>query len=339
MIKVPLKTGLFYLYSDMFRTTFHIPPSPFSVNHTAKLVSVGSCFADVIGGKLEESKFEVVKNPFGIIYNPVSILKSFQLIINNTPLPEDSFIENEGTWYNYHLHSQVNASSREELHSSIGEIAKRTKLFLAETQLVIITLGTAFVYRQVAINEIVANCHKAPANKFTKELLSIYDITESLSQLILLLKTVSPTVNILFTVSPVRHIKDTIPLNNVSKSLLRIACHTVCEKYSDASYFPGFELMMDDLRDYRFYKEDMIHPTNLAENYIWEKFTEAFMDETTRKHIQQWEKLKKALEHKPFQPESEAYKKFLKETETQLKQLGQYLNLSKEIKYIQEKLD
>ena len=339
MKKVPLKTGLFYLYSDMFRTTFHIHPSPFSLNHTAKLVSVGSCFADVIGGKLEESKFEVIKNPFGIIYNPVSILKSFLIIINNTPLPEDSFTENEGIWYNYHLHSQLNATSREGLHRRIEEIVKRTKLFLSETQLVIITLGTAFIYRKVTTNEIVANCHKMPANKFTKELLSFHEITESLSQLILLLKTVNPTVTILFTVSPVRHIKDTIPLNNVSKSLLRVACHAVCEKYSEAFYFPGFELMMDDLRDYRFYKEDMIHPTALAENYIWEKFTEACMDETTRKYIQQWEKLKKALEHKPFQPESQAYKKFLKETLAQLKQLGQYLNLSKEIEHIQEKLD
>jgi len=130
-----------------------------------------------------------------------------------------------------------------------------------------------------------------------------------------------------------------MPLNNVSKSLLRLACHEVCEKYSNAFYFPAFEIMMDDLRDYRFYKEDMIHPTALAENYIGDKFLETFTDETTRKYIKQWDKLKKALEHKPFQPQSEAYKKFIKETTTQLKQLGQYINLTKEIEGLQQKLE
>jgi hypothetical protein len=323
----------------MFRTTFNIPLSPFTINHSAKLVSIGCCFADVIGAKLEESKFEVVKNPFGIIYNPVSILKSFQLLLNHTPLPNDSFLENEGVWYNYHLHSQINGRSKEELFTTIKNITATTSKFLSQTQLIIITLGTAFVYKQKTTNEIVANCHKAPAVNFTKELLSLNEIKTSLTQLVDLLKTVNPEVNILFTVSPVRHIKDTISLNNVSKSLLRVACHEVCQKYSNAFYFPAFEIMMDDLRDYRFYKEDMIHPTALAENYIWEKFLEAFTDETTRKYIQQWEKLRKALEHKPFQPQSEAYKKFIKETTAQLKQLGQYINLTKEIDSLQQKLE
>lgn len=323
----------------MFRTTFHIAPSPFTIDHSAPLVSIGSCFADVIGGKLEDSKFNVVKNPFGIIYNPVSILKSFQLILTNELLPDKSYIEHEGVWYNYHLHSQVNASTKEGLATTIKHLAEGKHNFVKNAQLVIITLGTSFVYRHLASSAVVANCHKVPGSEFKKELLGLDAITESLNQLIELLKTINPKVNVLFTVSPVRHIKDTVPLNNVSKSLLRVACHEVCEKNANTYYFPAFELMMDDLRDYRFYKEDMIHPTALAENYIWEKFMETFMSEVTRKHIQQWDKLKKALEHKPFQPQSDSHKKFLTETVSQIKQLGQYIDLAKELKNTEEKLN
>src|SRR6185437_8199300 len=251
----------------MFRTTFNIAPSIFTIDHSTKIVSVGSCFADVIGGKLEDSKFKVVKNPFGIIYNPVSILKTFQLILNKESLSDDSYLEHDGIWYNYHLHSQVNASTKEELVTTIKDITEGAHEFTSKAQLVIITLGTSFVYRRITYNDIVANCHKVPAAQFKKGLLSLDAIKESLNQLIELLRTVNSNVNILFTVSPVRHIKDTVLLNNVSKSLLRVGIHEVCEKHTNTHYFPAFELMMDDLRDYRFYKEDMIHPTALAEDY------------------------------------------------------------------------
>lgn len=321
----------------MFRTEIKIEQALFKINHENKILSLGSCFANTMAKKLIENKFNVLANPYGIIYNPISLFNL--LTLPSLLFDKNSFLQNENVWLNYHFHSDFFEYSKDELLNKIQETHKATIEFIKNAHTIIFTFGTAYVYKQVASNSIVANCHKSPAKEFTKELLSSSEIAEQFAQLNTTITSFNPDIKYVFTVSPVRHIKDTIPLNALSKSILRVACNEIAEKHSNAIYFPSFEIMMDDLRDYRFYKKDMIHPTEVAENYIWDKFTSAFFSNDTQKIISSWQSILKALEHKPFHSGSEAHQRFLQETLLKVQQLCNYFNVNKEITFLENKLN
>jgi hypothetical protein len=322
----------------MFRTELTITPSSNKINHASRVLTIGSCFSQVIGERLSGHKFEALVNPFGTVFNPVSIVRLLENAAKNNFSSMDAPLMREGIWFNHHVHSDFYGNTKEELDTKLKDRLKNVHEVLSKADTLIITLGTAFVYRLKSNNEIVANCHKVPAANFSKQLLTVHEIVNSFAALLEQFKIQNSKFRILLTVSPVRHIKDTLPLNSVSKSTLRLACHELSEKFENVSYFPAYEIMMDDLRDYRFYKEDMIHPTEVAEEYIWNKFSDCYFNEETRKLVQDWSTVSKALQHRPFREDSEEHKKFLKNLLEKLKLLQDRIDVRSEIEFVSNKL-
>ena len=306
----------------MFRTELHVSPGPLSLDLTSGIVTLGSCFAEVIGHKLQESKAQVLVNPFGTIFNPLSLDKLVRAALSGSASIADNLVQHQGIWYAYDLHSSLSSLSRETLLQNLDERLALTRSALQHAKLLIITLGTAVGYRLQSSGEVVANCHKLPARQFSRELLPINTLLPDMQQTLEELWQFNPGLQVLLTVSPVRHIKETIEVNSVSKSILRLLCHDLTTQYQQAHYFPAFELMMDDLRDYRFYGRDMLHPTEVAEDYIWDKFVNAYLNEEFKDFLKAWEKTRRAIAHKPFHPESEAHQSFLKTTLRQLHELS-----------------
>ncbi len=348
----------YFLQAKMdFRTELHINQNISAdfpqISHKMPILSVGSCFADMIGAKLAFYKFKVISNPFGIIFNPISINKLLKLSLKDDfeEIFDNNFIKNqENNWYHYDFHSDLYGNSKEILDQKIKEQIKKTQDFfrsdLSENRpkTLILTFGTAFVYLNNQHNEVVANCHKIPQKNFTKKMLSVDEIVANFDEIYP--KLSEQNIQIILTVSPVRHIKDTLVLNSVSKSILRVAAHILSEKYEKVYYFPSFELMNDDLRDYRFYKTDMLHPSTQAEDYIWQKFVQACMSAPTQAIMQVWENLYKNISHKnqkEFSHEkSEKHNQFLQKTLFELENLAQTLaeeiSLKEEIEKLRKRI-
>ncbi len=294
-----------------FQTQIPIQKYDFPIDYTSKVVSLGSCFAENMAEKLEYFKFENVVNPFGIIFNPVSLEKLIlRSIHKNYFLENDIFYHNEA-WHCYEVHSELSNPDKVEFLETLNRLIDSTNEELSNLSHLIITLGTSWVYRHVETDEIVANCHKVPQKQFVKELLSIAQIEMSLQNLISEIQTINPNCNFIFTVSPVRHIKDGFVENTLSKAHLISALHAASFQLPTSSYFPSYEIMMDELRDYRFYAEDMLHPNQTAIDYIWIKFFENYVDEKEFGLMNQVCEIQRALKHRPFNPNSESHKKFL----------------------------
>ena len=321
-----------------FRTDVRVSVSPFSINLQSKILTAGSCFADAVGLRMVNSKFNSLSNPFGVIYNPHSIHKVLRYAVHNQPLPEHTYLKNGDVHVNYDFHSELSALNSGELTYRIINMIGAVHYFLRDTNWLLLTYGTAWAYERNDTGEIVANCHKIPATNFKKSLLDEQKITDSFETVYNDLKRLNPDLRIILTVSPVRHIKDTLELNSVSKAVLRVACHTITRKFKDTEYFPAYEMMIDDLRDYRFYKSDMLHPTTEAEDYIWKKFAERYFDDDTRKFIAQWESIAAALAHKPFHPSSSAHQQFLKDVLKKLEGLKGKVNIDKEIETVKAQI-
>ena len=321
-----------------FRTEINIKPTNRKFNLNDRVLTVGSCFAEVMGNKVAGYKIKSLVNPFGTIFNPISLFKLLNAALEPTPEFIGELLERDGLWYAYDLHSSFTAPSRALLIARIKKQMLETQAFLKETNLLILTLGTAVGYIHKGSNELVANCHKVPQQQFRKELISTTAITNAFTAFYTNLKIVNPTINILLTVSPVRHLKETLELNSVSKSILRVACHQLTQQHPEVQYFPAYELMLDDLRDYRFYKADMLHPTEVAEAYIWQKFSQAYFDQDFLNFTIQWNKIQQALAHKPFHPESAAHQKFLQNLLSQLQEVNKLTDCSAEIQFVKSNL-
>lgn len=294
-----------------FQTQIPIQKSDFPIDYTSKVLSLGSCFAENMAEKLEYFKFDNVVNPFGIIFNPVSLEKLILRSVHKTYFTEkDIFYHNEA-WHCYEVHSELSNPTKEEFLSNLNRLLDSTNWHIEKLTHCIITLGTSWVYRHIESNEVVANCHKIPQKKFTKEILSIAQIETSLKNIITEIKAVNPNCKFIFTVSPVRHIKDGFVENNVSKAHLISALNASYFQTSTSNYFPSYEIMMDELRDYRFYAEDMLHPNQTAIDYIWIKFFENYVDEKEFGLMNQVCEIQRALKHRPFNPNSESHLKFL----------------------------
>jgi len=306
----------------MFRTEIQLPKTDMNLQLHDKVVTIGSCFAQVIGTKLQAYKADVLVNPFGTIFNPVSVGKLLQAAAGEKVDFENSLVQRDGIWYSYELHSSVSSPDKDKLQQQIQEQVKATRVQLQQAKLLIVTLGTAVSYRLADSGAIVANCHKLPAKQFSRELLTIPEITENMSRSFAALKQLNPALQVIVTVSPVRHVKETLPVNSVSESILRVAAHYLAEQQQDVLYFPAYEIMLDDLRDYRFYGPDMLHPTSTAEDYIWQKFAVAYLHADFQQFIPAWEKIRKAITHRPFHPQAEAHQTFILKTLQQLQQLA-----------------
>lgn len=320
------------------KTSIKIPKSDHTITHESGIITLGSCFSDVIGSILQDNKFHVSVNPYGTIFNPVSIAELLHLCCNQQILNENTFVKTRNKWFNYHLHSTHFADTKEILEEKFHVISNQLLKELKTCNTLIITLGTAYCYKLKEENFTVSNCHKLPSTMFTKVVLGLEEIIEKLKHSLKEVKKVNPSIKVILTLSPVRHLKDTITLNSLSKSLLRVSCHRLVEELSFAEYFPSYEIMMDDLRDYRFYKEDMIHPSNQAEKYIWEKFSETYFNSHTIQTIKSWNSLSMALQHNPFDSKSLDYREFLERTLEKLEKLNKEINLEQEMSAIRSKL-
>ena len=314
----------------MFRTEIHVEPAEEKITLSTPLLSIGSCFSDCIGKRFADFKFDILANPYGTVYNPTSIGKLLKYAITSSTPAQSTFVETQGLHANYDFHSSFSQPDCSSLTSRILESIETTRQHLMKTKWLIITLGTAFVYKHKESNEIVANCHKVPSDRFIKSLLSVDEVLSAFRDLLPILSKVNDQIKIILTVSPVRHIKDTLEQNSVSKSILRLAADHLVKAYDQVQYFPSYEIMMDDLRDYRFYKSDMLHPTEDAENYIWEKFGDRYFDDATRSFLQEWTKIRRAINHKPFNVASEGHQSFVKKTLDKLRQFEHIIDISDE---------
>lgn len=320
--------------SKSFRTEISFQPPHNKVDLQDKIFTIGSCFSDHIGNLLLLNKFNAMVNSFGVIFNPISAMHLLQHALLETPLSEEKIIQSQGMFYHYDLHSEITSADKNSLKEYIDKKLQAVGNFLKKSKVLILTLGTAHVYRLLENKEVVANCHKMPARIFNKELLTPEQIILAFNELH---KLLSPNTTIVLTVSPVRHIKDTLVLNAVSKSVLRLACHHLCEQHPNVNYFPAYEMLLDDLRDYRYYEPDMLHPNSTAINYIWEHFSHLFLTDRSNQFITKWEKIRKALEHRPFNPTTEEHKHFLVNTLDKLKEIKE-TDVKKEIKMLEDRI-
>ncbi len=301
-----------------FTTSIPIPKSNNPIDYNSQIVSFGSCFAENMAEKFDYFKFKNKVNPFGIIFNPISIEKLISRIVNNQEFTEkDIFFHNE-LWQCYDVHSDLSHEDKEEFIQNLNGILKSTNDQITKSTHIIITYGTSWIYKLKSSNEVVANCHKVPQNQFIKEILAVEIIEKAIQKTIDLINKVNPNCNIIFTISPVRHIKDGFIENQRSKSHLIVALQSLlrtvhCPEASglNTNYFPSYEIIMDELRDYRFYTEDMLHPNQTAINYIWERFSETQISDKIHLIMQEVGSIQKSILHKSFHPNSESHQKFL----------------------------
>lgn len=291
------------------------------IDYDSKIFLLGSCFSENIGNKLSYCKFQSAQNPFGILFHPKAIETLIYRAINEKQFTENEVFFFNERWHCFDVHSHLSSISKESILDTINAELTATLKHLKKSSHLVITLGTSWVYRLKESNAIVANCHKIPQHQFVKELLTVNQISTSLKSMVSLIKKINPSINFIFTISPVRHLKDGFIENQLSKSNLISAVHDVKGKEEKIFYFPSYEIMMDELRDYRFYKEDMIHPNSIAIDYIWEKFSEGWISNEAMVVAQQIMKIQKSLEHKPFNPASKEHLKFLESVQKQIKKV------------------
>lgn len=315
----------------LWTTSFDIPEGDNKITHRSSILSFGSCFSTMIGEKLAERKFPVLNNPFGTIFNPLSIANLLEDSALEMPVNTDLMLVRDGLYLHFGMHSDVVAYSQDSLERLIQKKQQQVKNSLEHASLLLVTFGTAWVYEYGEKGQIVANCHKQPADLFEKRLLHPDEIQKAFSSFLNILREINPNIRVILTVSPVRHTRDGIPENQLSKSVLRLAAHDLTETYDFVSYFPSYEIMMDELRDYRFYKEDLAHPNAQAEDYIWQRFKTAWIDSKSFPLIEEFEGIKRDLAHRPFNPDSPAHMKFLDNLQKKLEKYSREFDFSKEI--------
>ena len=317
----------------MFYLPFDIAVSEKKIGYSNHIVLLGSCFADAVGDRMLANKFQVVSNPFGTIYNPISQFKILRGEIN-----ENRIIENQGIYYHWDAHSKVSSLKEEDLLTLINEKQKEIQSELQRANWLIITFGSAFAYHPKSTGDLVANCHKRAAGEFQKVLLTTEAITTKFEKMIKHLAELNPNLNIILTVSPVRHTRDGLVENNRSKARLIEACHSIIESYDRCSYFPAYEILLDELREYRFYAKDKVHPSSEAIDYIWKRFTETYFDKKTHEFLKKWSSIKSALAHRPFHSESDQHQTFLKNTIQELRVLEDDVDISTELSLLEGQL-
>lgn len=282
-----------------------------AINYRSKILLLGSCFTENIGAKFEYYQFQNWQNPFGIIFNPISIENLVSRAIVGDIFIADDIFEHLGVFHSFEVHSMLSKLEGDTLLNDLNKRLEVFKVYLSTATHIFITLGTSWVYRLNRNDEVVANCHRIPQSEFTKELLGIREIAASLNTLIGHIESVNKNATIIFTVSPVRHVKDGMIENSQSKAHLISAIHKVISTGNSRHYFPSYEIMMDELRDYRFYADDMLHPSEFAIQYLWEKLKNVWVDKDTEPLMKEIEAIQKGLSHRPFQPDSEAHQLFL----------------------------
>jgi len=324
-----------------FRTEINIEESLLKIEHKHKIITIGSCFAENIGAKFGDYRFNILDNPFGVLYNPVSIYNAVKIISDNKIFTEDELIFEQGEWHSFYHHSDFSHHDLNTCLSKINSKMVETRKFISDADEIVITFGTAFVYKYLESGEVVSNCHKIPANKFERYRIGMYEVREFILSTVELLKELKPDIKIILTLSPVRHTKDGFVENQISKSILLLAIQEIVDENDSVFYFPSYEIMLDDLRDYRFYAEDLVHPNKIAIDYIWEKFVETYCTEDCINLMKEIEKISKAEKHIVRNISSEKHQQFLKNQLNLIQRLeneNPYLNLNEDKAYFQKNI-
>lgn len=296
-----------------FTTKVPVKTYEFPINYESKLLLLGSCFAENMGEKFHYFKFQTAINPFGIIFNPISIEQLVNRVVNQKFFTEIDIFYHNDLWHSYEVHSECSRADKSVFLQELNDTLHAMHRQITEATHVILTYGTSWVYRLKSSNEIVANCHKVPQSEFTKEIISPETIAQSIRNTIDTIHQINPDCKFIFTVSPVRHAKDGFPENQRSKAHLITAIQTILNpKSSFLNYFPSYEIMMDELRDYRFYADDMLHPSQTAIDYIWIRFFEHYINDNCFAVMQEVCNIQKGLAHRPFNPDSKSHQQFLK---------------------------
>ena len=291
------------------------------IDYNSKLFLLGSCFSNNIYNKLEYYKLDALSNPFGIQYHVIGIEKLISRAINQSYFSEDELVRSDEVYFSFDAHSKWTSRTAADLCQKLNAQLDEAHNWISTATHVIITLGTAWVYRHIESDSIVSNCHKIPQKRFLKELLSTEAIAESLGGIITLVRSVNPKVNFIFTVSPIRHIKDGFVENNRSKAHLLSALHMLVDSKIGNYYFPSYEIQMDELRDYRFYNSDMLHPNSLAIDIIWERFAQTWFSDKAQRTMVEVEAIQKGLNHKPFNPNSKGFDDFKRNLQAKIEDL------------------
>lgn len=318
------------------QTEIHIKAFDCKLSHTSKILMLGSCFADNIGERLTDAKFNVCINPFGVIYNPVSVANSIEILLENRSFTENDLRLHNYLYYNFCFHSSFSDVEKQAALQKMNNAKHQGHNFIKTAEHILITFGSAIAYRHTQTNQIVANCHKLPSCEFEKINLTIEEIVNLTNTAIRNILKINNKANFIFTVSPIRYLSNGAHENQLSKSRLLIAIDEICNINSNCFYFPAYEIMMDELRDYRFYADDMLHPSSLAIDFIWQKFANAAIADKSLEIIEEIKKIQAAKMHRAFNPNSEEHKRFLKtyfEKTKQLQQKYPTLNLHDELEY------
>ncbi len=300
----------------MMNFTTKVPVATYDhpIDYQSNLLSLGSCFAENMGEKFEYFKFQIKTNPFGIIFNTISIEKLVDRVVNQRLFTEADIFFHNDLWHCYEVHSELSHPDKETFLANLNDTIKSTNNQITTATHIIITYGTSWIYRHNSTNKIVANCHKVPQKEFAKDILSPETIQQSIQNTISLIQKVNPNCRFIFTISPVRHFKDGFPENQRSKAHLISALQSLLNTEHcvlNTNYFPSYEIMMDELRDYRFYAEDMLHPSQAAIDYIWVRFFENYVSKNCFDTMQEVCTIQKGLAHRPFNPNSASHQQFL----------------------------
>lgn len=324
-----------------FRKKIDIPKPDFEIGHQSRLMLFGSCFAENIGQYFTDNKFRADVNPFGVLYNPSSIHQAIEILLREKDFTEKDVFEHQGLYHTFFHHSEFSDTDKDVFLQNINQKRIQATNSLRQADILLITFGTSYVFRHIEKGQIVANCHKLRASAFEHYRLSVDNIAESWSGLIEELREVNPSLKILFTLSPIRHWKDGAHNNQLSKATLLLAIDELAGRYNNLYYFPSYEIVLDELRDYRFYAEDMLHLNKTAIEYIWEVFSDTCFGAETRQICKEWQAIRKAIEHRPFNPDTKDHKQFLMQTLLKINELQRkypYFDVEKETIYLTQKL-
>ena len=324
-----------------FRTQVELPEKEVEIRHSEQIMLFGSCFAENIGNLLVKNKFRCDVNPFGVLYNPMSIAMALRQILSKKRYQRNDLFEAGGLWHSWMHHSIFSSSSPDETLTLINTYLMKASKEIVEADWLMVTFGSAYVYMNKDTQQVVGNCHKMPEKTFRRSMLNVSTIVEEWQDVLKKLRQCNPKLRVLFTVSPIRHAKDGMHGNQLSKSTLLLAIDEICHIFPKCHYFPSYEIMMDELRDYRFYADDMFHPSSLAVEYLWDCFSRCYFSKSTQEIMSKWEKIIKALSHKPFRADSEEYRAFLSQIVlkiTEIKENFPYLEVQKEIELCESRL-
>lgn len=303
-----------------FFSEVNLPTSNYRLDYSSQILLLGSCFATHIYDQLSYYQFQAKANPLGVLFHPKAILKTIELAAGYRQ--DFELIEHDGLHHSFLAHSSLSASTQDEVIHQLETSTEVLRQALQHSTLIFISLGTAWYYSRRINSAFVANCHKIPSKEFAKHLSSVAELKQDLTKIVRLVNKLNPESKLVFTVSPVKHLKDGLVENSRSKAHLIAAVHEfIDESEHDLMYFPSYELLVDELRDYRFYKPDLAHPSSSAVKFIWEKFKSVYIDQSTLEVMNQVEAIQKGLHHKAFNPQSEAHQKFMANLEVKISQL------------------